>query len=512
MRLVCLIVIVSISVFITAEAEQFIWVRNISGVTTNDPTAGNALAADSEGNVIVLGTLQGIADGPDHSVTNSGMFLKKFDVSGAPLWTRQASAVGSYIAVDGADNAYVCGSFFGTVSFETTMLTNADQYADNFLAKYDASGALQWVKQFPATGASCSAMAVDDASNIVLCGTFRGTVSFGATNLSSPEDHIYLAKLNNEGITSWVIDAVGGNPYAKFASSITANRAGDIFVTGIYYATTAFAATNITSQGKGDIFLARYNAAGDLIWVRSAGGPENDGANSVAVDGTNAVYVTGYFQSTAAFDTTNLTSSTGGLDAFVGKYLITGETQWLRQIADNKGSGNGSDVTVTQDGTVYVAGTFFGGLDLGVTNLAEKGYVDGFFARYTSAGQLVTALQGENINWSFGGRPMVVDAFGNLLWVGTAKQDSAFGLFGLTNMAAQAVLLKISESPALGIVQSNGLVTVSWSKAGVGYVLESADLFDMSSWTSLLNTASTPYQKNLSLPAASRRAFRLRSP
>src|SRR6185503_13382046 len=103
---------VSVMASLAAEPPQFIWARPIPGTTTNRPTAGNAVATDSEGNVILLGTLQEVAPGPDHAITNGGMFLKKFDASGTLLWAREASARGSCVAVDRAGNSYVCGSFF----------------------------------------------------------------------------------------------------------------------------------------------------------------------------------------------------------------------------------------------------------------------------------------------------------------------------------------------------------------------------------------------------------------
>ncbi|MBK6964791.1 MAG: hypothetical protein IPH20_12845 [Bacteroidales bacterium] len=43
---------------------------------------------------------------------------------------------------------------------------------------------------------------------------------------------------------------------------------------------------HLTSAGGYDVFLAKFDANGNVIWVKSAGGTGSDLANSVAVDDT----------------------------------------------------------------------------------------------------------------------------------------------------------------------------------------------------------------------------------
>ena len=70
-------------------------------------------------------------------------------------------------------------------------------------------------------------------------------------------------------------------------------------------------------------------------WAKSVGGLANDYGNSISVDASGNVYVTGDFQGTADFDpgsgTTNLTSS-GDYDIFFAKYNSSGELVWAKNV------------------------------------------------------------------------------------------------------------------------------------------------------------------------------------
>ena len=63
------------------------------------------------------------------------MFVAKFDAAGKHLWSQRFGDIGSYaIAVDRADNVLVTGSFEGTVDFGGGTLTSAG-FSDIFVAK-----------------------------------------------------------------------------------------------------------------------------------------------------------------------------------------------------------------------------------------------------------------------------------------------------------------------------------------------------------------------------------------
>jgi hypothetical protein len=95
-------------------------------------------------------------------------------------------------------------------------------------------------------------------------------------------------------------------------------------VTGAFRGTATFGDTTLIGDLR-DVFVAKYDGDGNLLWVEQAGGSDLDWAGSIAVDGSGNCLVTGAFWGTATFGDTTLTSA-GDHDIFVAKieYPMTG--------------------------------------------------------------------------------------------------------------------------------------------------------------------------------------------
>src|SRR5262249_19336570 len=144
------------------------------------------------------------------------------------------------------------------------------------------------------------ATALDSNGNVFLTGYFTGTNSFGPTNLiSSGLDDIFVVKYDAAG-NFLLARRAGGNSYDR-GLCIAADASGNVFVTGLFQGTASFGPTNLTRSGQSDIFIAKYNPAGNLIWARKAGGNDFDEAHAIAVDSQGNAYITGYFDATATF-------------------------------------------------------------------------------------------------------------------------------------------------------------------------------------------------------------------
>src|SRR5438046_778345 len=82
-------------------------------------------------------------------------------------------------------------------------------------------------------------------------------------------------------------------------NGIGADRARNSYVTGCYKSTNlTFGLNVLTNAGGAEIFLAKYDAAGNVLWAKRAGGAGDDFGNAVAVDAAGNSFVTGFFFST----------------------------------------------------------------------------------------------------------------------------------------------------------------------------------------------------------------------
>src|SRR5439155_1564249 len=143
-------------------------------------------------------------------------------------------------------------------------------------------------------------------------------------------------------------DSTGLLVWAKQAGGIDADRgegiavdsSGNSTVTGFFALTATFGPgeanqTVLTAAGSNDIFVAKYDSTGLLVWAKQAGGANVDGGDGIAVDSSGNSYVTGFFFSTATFGpgevNQTVLTAVGSDDIFVAKYDSTGLLVWAKQ-------------------------------------------------------------------------------------------------------------------------------------------------------------------------------------
>jgi hypothetical protein len=85
-------------------------------------------------------------------------------------------------------------------------------------------------------------------------------------------------------------------------------------------ATISFGTNTLTNAGYDDIFFAKYDANGNVLWAKSAGSTNPDVGENICTDSYGNSYVTGYYTSTSiSFGTTTLPNSYN-MHMFIAKY------------------------------------------------------------------------------------------------------------------------------------------------------------------------------------------------
>ena len=104
------------------------------------------------------------------------------------------------------------------------------------------------------------------------------------------------SKTNSTPPPAWLRATSAGGNGSTVANAIKVAPNSDQYVTGQFSLKAKFSTTTLVAQGGTDIFLARYEASGKLVWVLQAGGgAEEDAGQALSLDSEGNVYVTGSF-------------------------------------------------------------------------------------------------------------------------------------------------------------------------------------------------------------------------
>jgi gliding motility-associated-like protein len=225
------------------------------------------------------------------------------------------------------------------------------------LSLFHTASAQYWMQQGGGLTIDESAdIAVDNSGNSYTVGYFTGSATFGTTTLtSSGSTDIFLVKTNDQGVVQWAVSA-GGTGSDK-GLSVAVDDSGNPYITGFYNGTASFSTTSLTSAGLQDVFVAKYTTAGVLSWAISAGGVNADIGNGIAVDGSGNAAIAGEFKGSATFGTSTLSSQSGSTDVFVMHVSSTGTVNWIQQGA-GANTDRGIDVAFDLGGNVYATGAF----------------------------------------------------------------------------------------------------------------------------------------------------------
>lgn len=305
----------------------FVWVRQAGGGGADHCIN---LAVDS-GNHIFLGGYfrqtgtfggQSVVANQSCSIFRSDAYVAKYDSDGNTVWVVRGGSCEDDVTYDvatAADNSvYAVGYYRANAMFSSVALSNSG-VQDVFVVKYDAAGTLQWARSAVGPGIDMGQTASTDAAgNLYVTGVFASNpLNFGSTNLpNAGGQDLFFAKYSSSGSLLWV-RAIGGTGTESTGAALV-DGAGDILVAGFFQGTASFGTTNLISQGGSDMFLAKYNSNGTLLWVKSWGAAGTDGASDLAFAGNGELYMSGIFSSSVALGNDTLTSA-GVSDTYIGK-------------------------------------------------------------------------------------------------------------------------------------------------------------------------------------------------
>jgi hypothetical protein len=313
------------------------------------------------------------------------------------------------VAAASDGSTYVAGSFSGKVDFDPegqSAMREATGLTDAFLAKLDCAGRLAWVRTWGGPGSyngwddEAEALALAPDGGILVTGQYCTTVDFDTGSGVDRRTSVgcfdgFISRFEPDGRRTWT-RTVGGTGRDRI-SDVAVVPNGTIVVVGQFEETVDFDPEGgervRTSHGETDVFAMSLTAEGDVAWVSTWGGPGTEyGPIRVAASADGAAFVVGQFEESVDFDPgagTDLRTSAGASDGFVVKLRSDGTLEWARTIGGAMDDVV-TDVAVDSDGSVAMAGFFYGDADLDPgpdTDVRKpRGYYDAFLTKLQSDG------------------------------------------------------------------------------------------------------------------------------
>ncbi len=285
----------------------------------SDEDYGYGITSDGSGNIYITGETWSFTGGPSSDPPLA--FIAKFIDMGSSIetiWNGTGSHIGSDVALDSSGNAYIVGE---------TQSEGAGSW-DAFVGKFDNSlNPIMNIFWGGSQNDEGRGIALEGSGNIYIVGK---TYSFGMGSSDA-----FIAKFDSSGNSLKNITWGGSND--DYGTSIALDGSGNIYITGY---------TNTSGTDDYDAFIAKYDSSGNFLMDITWGGNDWDFGSDITLDGSGNIYITGYTDSYGA----------GDFDTFILKYDSSGnlltDIIWGGGIDDY-----GQSIVLDGSGNIYVTGT-----------------------------------------------------------------------------------------------------------------------------------------------------------
>lgn len=160
----------------------------------------------------------------------------------------------------------------------------------------------------------------------------------------------------------------------------TTDADGNLFIAGKFTVSLTLGGSTFVNSGPSntnDVYVAKYDEDGVLLWSTSFGGTGDEDIEDVAVDSNGDVILVGSYRSTALLVGATTLVNAGQSDFFAIK--LNGDTNvpiWAQSFG-SVGKDAGASAVADSAGNIYAIGSFSGTVDFGTgTDLVSNGARD----------------------------------------------------------------------------------------------------------------------------------------
>lgn len=368
----------------TANAQSMKWAKTLIG---ENSIIVSSLKTDNWGNNYQTGYFYNTVDfdpnaGIDTLAVDAGpyshaTYISKIDANGNHIWAKaflpyssNAESEGTSLDLDGNGNVFVAGRFYDTIDFnpgpgiDTLSAPYTAFGQKNYLAKLDSNGNFNWVKTLSGNF-TITAIRIDAANNILIQGSYSGTVDFdpgaGVTLLTtSYSSSLFLLKLNNNGDFLWVKQWENSAQLNIIKSHLLdIDQNSNIYMSGDLLDSTldidpGAATYNVTGKG----FIVKMNPAGDFLW----GGGNTAIFPIIHLDHTGNLITSGTYKGGADTDPgpgTFYANGDGSDNIFLTKSDPNGNLLWSKTLIRPNSAERAYTITTDSNGQIFMGGFLY---------------------------------------------------------------------------------------------------------------------------------------------------------
>ncbi|MEN8203452.1 MAG: T9SS type A sorting domain-containing protein [Bacteroidota bacterium] len=371
------------------------------------------------------------------------------------------------------------GTFSGILDFGNGTVLGLISSEDEgyFLASFDSTGILNWVKHLKGESQRCSGMcpgiglAIDFNNNILITGNYWDHIEFDSVNTLSNTGRAesFVAKYDKDGNFTWMLH--GSSPGISRGVEIDTDSKGNIYASGYFSGEGPFTLDSTiflpAEESLESIYVTRITSTGIVEWMQRIYGPGPDSRAGVhvqshATDSSGNCYLTGYYGGSngvnISFGEHVLTYYGEDMEIFIAKCGSDGEPLWMINAPSASGFDMPDQIAVNDNGNLFITGMIKETVQFGALPPLNPNYImDLFIAKYDTSGQanwvtlgmpepgFVNAV-GTGITVSNTGKVFSVGAFSDSLLfppLPLISSDSGFGF--LVKHDSMGVALSVSN-------------------------------------------------------------------
>jgi hypothetical protein len=332
------------------------------------------------------------------------------------------------------------------------------------LAKYDAGGALLWLKVLPGNvqvpyGSDNRQFITTDANgNIFLTGAFSGSLNLGGSSLVSAGGlDIFVASFDSSGAHRWSARFGGTGDDSGVAVAVDAT--GNVALTGRFINAVTFGTTSFNYVDT-TTFVLRLSPSGAVLWAVATSGniPNNITIvyyQNVGCDPSGNVWIAGHYS---------------GMNVSLFKFAASnGAKVWDKVFTASPVAQNGTNpkaFAMDGAGGAVLVGSLYQSIDFGAGPISALNGTEIFVARFDSSGTVLWARTFDSSQPNDYADGVAVDGKGNIHLTGqissTSNVDLGSGPFYPIN------------GPAAFVAELSPAGVPLWSRAFTGAALNSS--------------------------------------